>query len=129
MLTVEMAKSACINAIESYMQTNKIKYSKMESKSGSIYYELELYNGNPKIRVSDHPFRYEEEYKLCSLNINYVDDFGKNSNPKKVKVRVHAMVEKLIRNHTLYHIHKVFKQMDATTTSGKGNDSNSTIIK
>lgn len=117
MLTVEMAKSACINAIESYMQTNKIKYSKMESKSGSIYYELELYNGNPKIRVSDHQFRFDEEYKLCSLNINYVDDFGKNSNPKKVKVRVQSMIEKLIRNHTLYHIHKVFKQMDENTTT------------
>lgn len=112
MLTPEQAKTTCVNTIEKHLQTNKIEFVKTESKSGSIYYELKLYNGNPKIRVSDHPFRSDEEYKLCSLDINYCDDFGKNSNPKKVKARVESMIDKLIRRHNTYHIHRVFEQLD-----------------
>ena len=112
MLTSEQAKSTCISAVETYLQENKIKYSKMESKSGSIYYELQLYNGNPKIRISDHKFHFDEDYKLCSLSINYEEDFGKHSNPKKVKIRVQKMVDKLIKSHNVYHIHRVFEQLD-----------------
>ena len=64
-LTPEICKTTCINVIEQYLQINKIKYDRMESNSGSIYYELQLYNGNPKIRVSDHKFHKDEDYKLC----------------------------------------------------------------
>ena len=113
-LTPEVCKITCINAIEQYLQMSKIQYERMESNSGSIYYELQLYNGNPKIRVSNHKFHKDEDYKLCSLSINYVEDFGKNSNPKKVRVRVQSMVEKLIKNHNLYHIHRVFEKLDNT---------------
>ena len=112
MLTQEQAKTTCINTVETYLQVNKIEYEKIESNSGSLYYELKLYNGNPKIRISDHPFRDEEEYKLCSLSINYVEDFGKHSTPKKVRVRVQNMIEKLINKHNTYHIHRVFEQLD-----------------
>ena len=118
-LTPEICKTTCINTVEQYLQVNKIKYNKMESKSGSIYYELQLYNGNPKIRVSDHKFHKDEDYKLCSLSINYCEDFGKNSNPKKVRARVQSMIEKLIKNHNLYHIHRVFEKLD---TSNKGDN-------
>ena len=111
-LTPEVCKITCINAIEQYLQLNRIKYDRMESKSGSIYYELQLYNGNPKIRVSDHKFHKDEDYKLCSLSINYCEDFGKNSNPKKVRARVQSMIEKLIKNHNIYHIHRVFEKLD-----------------
>ena len=110
MLTPEQAKEACISAVENYLKENKIEYSMNISDSGSIYYELQLFNGSPKIRISDHRFHKDEDYRLCSLSINYCDDFGKNSNPKKVKTRVQSMVEKLIKNHNLYHIHRVFEK-------------------
>ena len=44
--------------------------------------------------------------------INYVEDFGKNSNPKKVKIRIQKMLDKLIKNHSVYHIHRVFEKLD-----------------
>ena len=112
MLTPEQAKNTCIATVEMYLKENKILYSKIESKSGSIYYELKLYNGNPKIRISDHKFHVDEDYKLCSLSINYCEDFGKNSNPKKVKVRIQSKLDKLIKHHNLYHIHRVFEKLD-----------------
>lgn len=118
-LTPEVCKTTCINTIEQYLQINKIKYNRMESNSGSIYYELQLYNGNPKIRVSDHKFHKDEDYKLCSLSINYVEDFGKNSNPKKVKARVIAMMDKLIKHHNTYHIHRVFEQLNGNKENKK----------
>ena len=111
-LTPEICKNSCINAIEQHLQLNKIKYEKIESKSGSIYYELHLYNGVPKIRLSDHRFHDDEDYKLCSLSINYEEDFGKHSNPKKVKIRIQNMLNKLIKSHNVYHIHRVFEQLN-----------------
>ena len=96
MLIPEQVKEICISSIEIYLNQNKIEFEKIESASGSTYYILNLWNGRPKIRVSDHSFHRDEDYKLCSLSINYVDDFGKHSNPKKIKVRVQAMINKLI---------------------------------
>lgn len=111
-LTPDIIKDACLSAIEQYLQMNKIQYEKMESSSGSIYFELKLYNGSPKIRVSDHKFHKDEDYKLCSLSINYMEDFGKNTTTKKIKVRVQKMMDKLIKHHNLYHIHRVFEKLD-----------------
>ena len=111
-ITPEICKLTCLSTIEHYLQMNKIKYTRIESKSGSIYFTLNLYNGEPRIRVSDHAFHKDEDYKLCSLSINYVTDFGRHSTPKKIKVRVQNMLNKLIKSHTTYHIHKVFKSLD-----------------
>ena len=112
MITPEQTKEAVITAVESYLQQNKIKYVQNISSSGSIYYTLELDNGQPKIRISDHNFRNDENYRLCSLSIVYTEDFGKNTTIKKVKIRVQKMIEKLIRNHNVYSIHKLFEKLD-----------------
>lgn len=112
MITPEQAKEATIVAIESYLQQNKIKHTKNVSASGSIYYILELENGQPKIRVSNHNFRHDENYKLCSLSIVYTEDFGKNTTTKKIKIRVQKMIEKLIRSHNVYSIHKLLEKLD-----------------
>lgn len=111
-LTPDIIKNSCIDAVEQYLQYNKIEYEIIESKSGSIYYELKLYNGSPKIRISDHKFHKDEDYKLCSLSINYEEDFGKNTTTKKIKIRVQKMMDKLIKHHNLYHIHRVFEKLN-----------------
>ena len=116
LLTPEVCKATCINTVEQYLQINKIEYEKIESKSGSVYFILNLYNGNPKIRISDHKFRKNEDYRLCSLSINYMEDFGRHSTPKKVKVRVQNMLNKLIKHHGIYHIHRVFEKLDEEKT-------------
>ena len=112
MITPEQAKDAAVSAVETYLAQNKIKYSTNTSESGSIYYTLELDNGQPKIRISNHNFRKDENYKLCSLSIVYTEDFGKNTTVKKIKVRVQKMVEKLIHNHNIYAIHRLFEKLD-----------------
>ena len=119
MLTPEQAKNICINGIEQYLQINKIKYDKAESASGSTYFTLELWNGSPKIRVSDHNFHKDEDYKLCSLSIVYTQDIGKNANPKKVKVRVQKMVDKLVKSHNVYSIHKTLEKLNKKDDSTK----------
>lgn len=112
MITPEQVKTICINTVEQYLQQNRIEYEKSISDSGSIYYTLNMYNGSPKIRISDHTFHKNKDYKLCSLSLNYTEDFGKHSNAKKVRTRVNTMLDKMIKNHTLYHIHRVFEKLD-----------------
>ena len=41
-----------------------------------------------------------------------MEDFGKNTTTKKIKIRVQKMMDKLIKHHNLYHIHRVLEKLD-----------------
>ena len=92
-MTNEEIKQVVLRTIEVYLKQNKIDYITNTSDSGSVYYHLKMWDGEPKIRVSDHPFR--EIQKLCSLNIIYTN-IVKNTPAKKIKNRIIPQISFLV---------------------------------
>lgn len=111
-MTNEQIKEVVIKTIELYLEQHKIDYIKNISDSGSIYYHLKMWDGEPKIRVSDHPYR--EIQKLCSLNIIYTN-IGKNTPSKKVKNRIIRNIEEMLRNNKLYKVKTVLRGLHTSS--------------
>ena len=91
----QFVKEIIIKACRQYLQENKYQWTEEQSQTTTSYYfhiigDKIMDWQSPCIRISDHKSE-RGKYRLAEFML---DDFGKHTQPKQIKKRIHRDLEK-----------------------------------